>query len=98
MKILAIEYETKKADWSLLHDELEVEARKVYELYREGYIREIYFNEHNSAVIIMECESLQIAKELLNSLPLVKNKRIRFSILQLKPYTGFLRLMKEPAH
>ena len=57
MKILAIEHETRKVDWGLLHDELEVEARKVYELYLEGYIREIYFNEHNSAVIILECES-----------------------------------------
>jgi hypothetical protein len=94
MKILAIEKENPEAEWKNHRDVLEEEARAVYNLYIEGSIREIYFTENKSAVLILECESIQNAVGLLSALPLVKNKMITFDIMELRPYTGFDRILK----
>jgi len=92
MKILAIEKEIEgkvKADFApfLLN-----EAAEVWKLYKEGVIREIYFNEHNNAVMMLECDDNATAREILNTLPLVKNNLITFEISALTPYKGFERL------
>lgn len=94
MKILAIEKEIANIDWSTENDILVNEAKQVYQLYLSGYFREIYFNESHNAVIILECESIEKASELLNSLPLVKKGMIAFDLMQLNPYTGYERIMK----
>lgn len=94
MKILAIEKENPEIDWKNRQDILEKEARAVYNLYLEGSIRDIYFTENKSAVLILECESIQNAIGLLSALPLVKNKMITFDIMELRPYTGFDRILK----
>ena len=94
MKILAIEKELSDIDWSIENDTLENEAKHAYQLYLSGYFREIYFNEFHNAVIILECESIEKANELLNSLPLVKKGMIAFELMQLNPYTGYDRIMK----
>jgi len=95
MKILAVEEEIQK----LVLDEesiiLKNEAEQVYKLYLDGFIREIYFNEKHCAVIIMECKDKEEAKNLLNELPLVKNKVIKFKLTELKPYDGFSRLFEK---
>ena len=94
MKILAIEEELQKL---ILEDEstiLKNEAEEVYKLYLDGFIREIYFNEKNCAVILLECKNKKEAKSLLDELPLVKNKVIKFKLTELKPYTGFSRLFE----
>jgi hypothetical protein len=93
MKILAIE---KEAAGKTRHDFkpfLKDEALKVWQLYKIGIIREIYFNkEENTAVIIMECENKNDAQNILNDLPLVKNNLINFEIIPLSAYNGFERL------
>ncbi|NOQ23878.1 MAG: superoxide dismutase [Bacteroidales bacterium] len=94
MKILAIEKELVDIDWSTENDTLEDEAKHAYQLYLSGYFREIYFNEFHNAVIILECESIEKANELLNTLPLVKKGMIAFELMQLNPYTGYDRIMK----
>ena len=95
MKILAIEMELKPVDWSLQAEILENESRSVYELMLKGYIREIYFTAYKNAVIILECENVNTASELLGDLPLVKKGLTGFDIMELKPYTGFGRIMLE---
>lgn len=95
MKILAVEEELQKL---ILEDEsiiLKNEAEQVHKLYLEGFIREIYFNEKHFAVIILECKDKEEAKNLLDELPLVKNKVIKFRLTELKPYTGFSRLFEK---
>jgi len=94
MKILAIEKEIENVDWINQTEILEREASLVYDYYLDGFIREIYFNENKNAVLILECESVEIAKEFLDELPLVKNGFIEFQIMVLKPYTGFNRILK----
>ena len=95
MKIIALEKEKPgiKPDEFQLY--LEDEASKVWHLYKEGVIREIWFRaDQNTAVLVLESDSLNDAEKILNDLPLVKNKLIEFEIIPLKPYTGFERLFK----
>ena len=93
MKILAIETELKKLNAESEIDILKDEARLVFELQQKNIIREIYFNENHCAVIILECIDKSEAESILKDLPLVKLAFIDFQISELKPYTGFSRLI-----
>lgn len=94
MIFLAVEQENKNgpavSDDRLLREE----ALKVHQLYLEGIVREIYFNEDHCAIMKLECRNKAEAEEILSSLPLVSSGYIRFSITRLNPYTGYERLFK----
>jgi hypothetical protein len=93
MKILALEKEIPSVTAEQFHPYLKAEAEQVWKLYKSGVIREIYFKEgKNDAVLILECESLQFAREVLETLPLVNQKLIEFEVIPLIPYPGFERL------
>jgi hypothetical protein len=95
MKILAIEKEFAGKTAEDFQPYLEAEARRVWELYKNGVIREIYFRaDRTSAVLILECENLEEAKEKLSTLPLVQEDLIYFDFIPLAPYPGFERLFK----
>jgi hypothetical protein len=93
MKILAIEKETIAVNWEQETEVLINEAYRAYELFQEGIIREIYLNEADEAVIILECDSKKQAEDLLATLPLVQAGFIRFEVMELLPYTGFGRII-----
>jgi hypothetical protein len=95
MKILAIEKEIEGVKWDNIEDLLEQEAQHVFQLYLSDSLREIYFTEEKNAVLILETDDRETAKELLDSLPLVKNMKIRFDIMELRPYTGYERIIKK---
>ena len=95
MKILAIEKEFAGKTAEDFQPHLEAEARRVWEFYKKGVIREIYFRaDRTSAVLILECENLEEAKEKLSTLPLVQEDLIYFDFIPLAPYPGFERLFK----
>ena len=95
MKIVAIEQELPGRTAEDFMPHLEAEAKKVWELYQKGLIREIYFrDDQKSAVLMLECESLQQAIDILSDLPLVRENLITFDCIPLKPYPGFERLFK----
>ena len=95
MKILAIEKEYEGKTAKDFQPHLEAEARRVWELYIKGFIREIYFQaDQKSVVLILECENLEEAKEKLSTLPLVQEDLIYFDFIPLAPYPGFERLFK----
>jgi hypothetical protein len=56
-------------------------------------IREIFFNEKKNAVLLMECDSIDHAKSILNSCPLVNKGLINFDVTSLHPYSGLSRLL-----
>ena len=96
MKILAMEIETEGIKPEQFQPHLKSEARRVWELYQNGTIRELYFRaDRPEAVLILECSDVRIAKEILDSLPLVQAGLIRFEIIPLVPYPGFARLFGE---
>jgi len=93
MKILALEHELPGATADQFQQHANDEARKVWEYHQAGIIRELYFRaDRNDAVLVLECESVIEAQEILATLPLVKAGQISFEIIPLKAYSGFERL------
>lgn len=94
MKILAIEKEITGVTESDYLPFLEAEALKAWELQQSGLIREMYFTDESFAVIVLEADNKDHAREILEHLPLVRNKLIDFEIHALNSYPGFSRLFK----
>jgi hypothetical protein len=93
MRLLAIERSRPEASSRDAKPFLKDEARRVWELYQDGHIREIWFTASDRrAVLLLECSSEQEAIGLLATLPLVRERCIAFEVLPLKPYSGFERL------
>ncbi len=93
MKILAIEKEISNTTSEQFAPHLKAEAAQVWELYKSGQLREIYFRgDRDQAVLILECDDVESAGSLLDSLPLVKEGLIEFEVIPLVPYPGFERL------
>ena len=96
MKILAIEKETPNTTFDQFTPHLKAEAARVWELYKSGKLREIYFRgDRSEAVLILECTDVEEAESLLATLPLVKEGLIEFEAIPLVPYPGFERLFGE---
>jgi len=95
VKILAIEKDAAGIDSNKLENLLVPEAKHVWNLYKNGTVREIYFTKtDHRAVLILECEDELSAEHILNTFPLVQENQIRFEIIPLKAYDGFERLFK----
>jgi hypothetical protein len=93
MKILALERELPGVPASAFRPLLNAEAAKVWDLYQKGVIRELYFNaENHTAVLMLECDDLQAARQSVDELPLVQAGMIGFELVPLAPYDGFARL------
>ena len=93
MKILAMEVEVEGIRPRQYEPHLKAEAQRVWELYQNGVIRELYFRaDRSEAVLMLECTNMDEAKQILESLPLVKAGLITFEVIPLVPYPGFARL------
>jgi hypothetical protein len=96
MKILAIEKEFENTLPEAFLPYLEAEAWQVWKLHTEGVIREAYFRaDLSSAVLMLEADSVDDAREILSSLPLVEAGLIYFEFVPLVPYPGYERLFKK---
>lgn len=99
MKILALEKELPGATTEQFQQHGKAEALRVWELYQQGIIRELYFRQdHSEAVLMLECDdvdtagAVDTAKAVLQTLPLVKAGLISFELIPLVAYPGFARL------
>jgi muconolactone delta-isomerase len=93
MKILALEHEVPGAAMEAFERHKAEEARKVWDLYQAGVFRELYFRaDRNEAILILECESVEEAQEILSTMPFVQHRLIAFEVIPLKAYPGFKRL------
>ena len=98
MKLLALEKELPGAAAEAFQPLLKAEARRVWELQQSGALREIYFHaDQHTAVLVLECPSVEEARRLLASLPLAAAKLIEFEIVPLAPYDGLARLFDHPS-
>ncbi len=96
MKILALERETPGTTPEQFAPHLKAEAAHVWELYKSGRIREMYFRrDRKEAVLVLECADAEEAHQILGTLPLVQAGLIRFEVIPLVPYPGFERLFGE---
>jgi muconolactone delta-isomerase len=96
MKILALEREIPGVkDEEFTPTILKAEAKRAWDLYQAGVIRELYFRQdRQEAVLMLECENMEEAKSVLATLPLVKAGLINFELIPLIPYDGFHRLFQ----
>jgi len=93
VKILAIEQEISGTTAAQFRPYLEAESRRAWELYQSGVLREMYFRaDQTTAVLVLECASVEEAQEVLATLPLVREGLIVFEVIPLRPYPGFARL------
>jgi len=94
VRILAIERPVRGVAEAQFTPELAAaEARRVWELYQAGMIRDFYFRaDASSAVLMLECDDAPAARAVLASLPLVTAGLIEFDVLPLRAYPGFGRL------
>ena len=96
MKILALEHELPEATAEGFRKYAKDEARKVWALVQAGVVRESYFRaDRSEAVLVLECPSVEEAREALSTLPFVYNKLITFELIPLKAYHGFERLFEK---
>ncbi len=97
MKIIAISHDVPGVTDDQFRAYLKPEAIRAWQLYLDGVIRELYFRQDEpSAVLVLECASLDEAETHLKTLPLVENGLIAFDLIPLGPYPGFARLFEQP--
>lgn len=95
MKIIAMEVEAQGINPEAFEPHLKAEARRVWELYQNGILRELYFRvDRTDTVLVLECADVTEAGQALASLPLVKAGLIKFELIPLVPYPGFARLFE----
>jgi hypothetical protein len=93
VKILALEEELPGVAPAQYTPLLKAEAQRLWELYLEGGVREIFFRaDRKSAVLVLEFPTVEDAQAQLETLPLVRQRLIRFTLIPLAPYPGFARL------
>lgn len=96
MKFLALEHERPGVSEDASQSYLKAEALRVWELYQAGVIRETYFRaDRSEAVLVLEAESEEAARQALDSLPLVQQQLASFELIPLAPYPGFARLFDQ---
>lgn len=76
----------------LRHAPAEIQA--VWELYKQGVVREFYTraNEAGRVVLILESASEEAARDALTSLPFVQLHLIDFDVIPLAPFFGLEHL------
>lgn len=71
------------------------EVPAVWRLLKAGRLREIYFSPERPAVVgVLECASLDEARQVLGTLPMAAAGLIDFDLLSLQPYDQFELLFR----
>lgn len=94
MQFLVQTSDAPGTDWNGREALLRDEARAAYAHWQAGRIRQLWFTEAQDAVLLLECTDLGTARELVETLPLVKARLLQYTLTPLVPYPGFERLMK----
>ena len=82
----------------LRHAPAEIQA--VWELYKQGIVREFYTRaqEAGRVVLMLESASAEAARDALASLPFVQLHLIDFDIIPLAPFFGLEHLPRAEQH
>jgi hypothetical protein len=97
MQILAIDKISEGVTAAVLEPHLPQELAATVQLYLQEKIRTFFFRKDRAGVVfIMECESVQEAKEILAGLPMVREKLLEFDLIPIGPLMPLGRLLKNP--
>ncbi|MGO9774834.1 MAG: hypothetical protein ACLPSW_35785 [Roseiarcus sp.] len=98
MKILAITRRTADTSPERIAALQVPEASAVWDHMRRGLVREIYFDkERPAAILVLEAESIEAAREKLSQLPMVRERQIDFDFWTLGPFVQLAHLFA-PEH
>lgn len=98
MKILALDKMMAGATPEKIYPHLKEEAAKAWELHTQGTIREMYFRQDRpGAVLVMECASVEEARQIIDTLPLVKAGLVDFDIIPLGAFVPLGTLFAKEA-
>lgn len=96
MKIFAIDKLLPGATLEKIQPFLKEEARHAWKLHKEGYLRELHFRtDHPGVVIVMEVDSIEQARRIMNELPLVREKLIDFEYIPVGAFLPFEGLFEK---
>lgn len=91
MKVIAVAHRVDKYTAEDFAPHLEAEAAHALKLFAEEKVREIYSRtDGKGAVLVLEADSEDEAREILAGLPLAKRGMLRFDVYGTKPYRGFI--------
>jgi hypothetical protein len=87
MKIVALSRRQPGTTTEQLQPHQVAEARQVWQLHKAGVFREMYFRQDRpGAVVILECASVEEAREALGTLPMVEAGLLDFDVIPLGPF------------
>lgn len=93
MKLIAIS-KTDGVDFNALKPHLRNEAGSVWQLYREGVLREFYLRQDGPGVVLVfEAASAAEVRQRLDDLPLSKLGLIGFDVIPVGPLLSLESLM-----
>ena len=96
MQILAVDKISEGVTPAILEPHLPQELAATINLYLQEKIRTFYFRKDRPGVVfIMECHSVQEAKEILATLPMVQEKLLDFDLIPIGPLMPLGRLFKQ---
>lgn len=99
MKVLAIDTVLPDANAESIRTHFMREVHQLVKLYLADAVREIYFRQDRSGVVlVLEVPGLDEARSLLNTLPLVQEKLIAFELIPLGPFMPLALLLDETAN
>lgn len=90
MKILALDHPRADATMEKYQPHMLDEIRHTWQAYKDGHISDIYFRQDRPGVaILLDCKSVDEAKTLLASFPLVRAGLIDFEAIPLGPFANW---------
>jgi hypothetical protein len=89
MKLLAIARPRQGADVGLITRHAPDEMRALWQLYRDGVVREMYSPGRPGTVLVLETEDRAEAEAAVAALPLTAAGVIDFELIELYPFSAF---------
>lgn len=96
MKILAIDTVREDASPDVIRANFLKEVAHTIKMYLADVVREVYFRQDRSGtVMVLEAPSVEEARTLIDTLPLVRQGQIGFELIPLGPYVPLGLLIEE---
>jgi hypothetical protein len=97
MKILVLPKPREGVAVQSLQQHAQEEIRAVWDLYAQGICREFYTRvaEPGRVVLMLECASVEAARDVLAALPFARLHLIDFDLIPLAPFVGLTRLFQD---
>ena len=99
MKILVLAQRNTEVSVDQMRPHFKAEVEGVWNLYTQGVIREFYTraDQGGPAILMIESETVETAKQALQGLPMVENKMLKLEMIPLAPFNNLTHLFEGTA-